>query len=137
LAGLGAGGAVGGFAGALIGSGVPEYEAKRYDGRLRKGGILLSVHCDDSEWASNAKEILQRTGAEDIAATGEARGDFAVGDKPEPRMAPEYREEVVYRPAAARTVHDEPVVEDKEIEPPLQEVEREEPPLKRPRDSER
>jgi len=72
LAGAGAGGAVGGVAGALIGLGIPEYEAKRYEGRIRKGGILLSVHCDDGEWARRAKTILGATGARDIAATGEA-----------------------------------------------------------------
>jgi len=50
LAGVGAVGMVAGFAGAMIGLSVPEYEAKRYDGRLKKGGILLSVHCNDSDW---------------------------------------------------------------------------------------
>ncbi|MGA9482070.1 MAG: hypothetical protein WBV48_09100, partial [Candidatus Acidiferrales bacterium] len=72
LAGLGVGGAVGGFTGALIGMGIPEYEAKRYEGRLQKGGILLSVHCDTSEEIKRAKEIMKRTGAEDISSTGEA-----------------------------------------------------------------
>ena len=41
LAGAGVGGTVAGITGALIGMGIPEYEAKRYEGRLRKGGILL------------------------------------------------------------------------------------------------
>src|SRR5271156_4779089 len=50
LAGLGVGGVVGGLTGALIGMGIPEYEAKRYEGRLQDGGILLSVHSDDSAW---------------------------------------------------------------------------------------
>src|SRR5580700_5862248 len=45
LAGIGVGGAVGGFTGALIGLGIPEYEAKRYEGYIRKGAILLSIHC--------------------------------------------------------------------------------------------
>jgi hypothetical protein len=72
LAGIGVGGAVGGFTGAMIGMGIPEYEAKRYEGRLQKGGILLSVHCDTSEDIDRAKEILDRTGAEDISSTGEA-----------------------------------------------------------------
>src|SRR6478672_13279761 len=49
LAGLGAGGAVGGVLGALTGLGLPEYEAKRYEGRVKNGGVLLSVHCDTSE----------------------------------------------------------------------------------------
>src|SRR4029077_8299024 len=71
LAGLGVGGAVGGLVGALGGMGIPEYEAKRYEGRVRNGGILLSVHCDTSEEITRAKAILKRTGAEDIAAAGE------------------------------------------------------------------
>jgi len=72
LAGIGVGGAVGGFTGALIGLGIPEYEAKRYEGRLQRGGILLSVHCDTSDEIDRAKEILERTGAEDISSTGES-----------------------------------------------------------------
>jgi hypothetical protein len=52
--------------------GIPEYEAKRYEGRVKDGGILLSVHSDNSEWTSKAKKILEATGAQDIASTGEA-----------------------------------------------------------------
>jgi Protein of unknown function (DUF3341) len=75
LAGAGAGGAVGGFTGALIGMGIPEYEAKRYEGRVKDGGILLSVHSDNSDETKRAKEILERTGAQDISSTGEAGSD--------------------------------------------------------------
>ena len=75
LAGAGVGGAVGGIAGALIGMGIPEYEAKRYEGRVKDGGILLSVHSDSSDWTKRAKEILKRTGAQDISSTGEASSD--------------------------------------------------------------
>ena len=82
LAGAGAGGVVGGVAGALVGMGIPEYEAKRYEGRVKKGGILLSVHCDDSKWTKRAKEILEQTGAEDVASTGEESADFQKTDKP-------------------------------------------------------
>jgi hypothetical protein len=82
LAGAGAVGAVGGVGGALIGLGIPEYEAKRYEGRVRKGGILLSVHADNREWAHKAKVLLERTGAEEIAATSEEKGDFANTEKP-------------------------------------------------------
>jgi len=87
LAGMGVGGAVGGVAGALIGMGIPEYEAKRYEGRVKKGGILLSVHSDNSEWTSRAKKILEQTGAEDISSTGETKGDIQNTDKPMPRDA--------------------------------------------------
>ena len=75
LAGLGVGGAVGGVTGALIGMGIPEFEAKRYEGRLQKGGILLSVHCDTSDEIKRAKEVVERTGGEDISSTGEASAD--------------------------------------------------------------
>lgn len=75
LAGAGAGGAIGGLTGALIGMGIPEYEAKRYEGRVKDGGILLSVHSDDSTWTKRAKEILERTGAQDVSSTGEATAD--------------------------------------------------------------
>jgi hypothetical protein len=75
LAGLGAGGAVGGFAGALVGLGIPEYEAKRYEGRVKEGGVLLSVHTGTSERVKAAKDILERTGAEDISSSWEAGAD--------------------------------------------------------------
>jgi hypothetical protein len=82
LAGAGVGGAVGGVTGALVGMGIPEYEAKRYEGRVKKGGILLSVHSDNSEWTSKAKVILERTGAQDIASAGETKGDTENMDRP-------------------------------------------------------
>jgi hypothetical protein len=71
LAGVGVGGTVGGITGALIGMGIPEYEAKTYERRLRKGGILISVHCDTSEQISRAKDLLKGCGAEDISSTGD------------------------------------------------------------------
>ena len=83
LAGMGVGGAVGGVTGALVGMGIPEFEAKRYEGRLQKGGILVSVHCDTSEEIKRGKDILERTGAEDISSAGEASAD--VKDTPATR----------------------------------------------------
>lgn len=58
--------------------GIPEYEAKRYEGRVKDGGILLSVHSDNSDETKRAKEILESTGAQDISSTGEARGDKSI-----------------------------------------------------------
>src|SRR4029078_9352295 len=71
LAGIGVGGAVGGLVGALVGMGIPEYEAKRYEGRVKAGGGLLSVHCDTSDEIARAKDVLKRTGAQDISSSGE------------------------------------------------------------------
>ncbi|MBC7743015.1 MAG: DUF3341 domain-containing protein [Bdellovibrionaceae bacterium] len=76
LAGMGVGGTVGVVSGALIGYGIPEYEAKRYEGFVKDGGILLSVHVDDSAWAAKAKNILETTGAKDIATSNELESDW-------------------------------------------------------------
>lgn len=85
LAGVGTGGVVGGFIGALVGMGIPEYEAKRYEGMVKEGGILVSVHCDNSDWVKRAKDILEQSGAEDISSAGEASADYEKTDKPLPR----------------------------------------------------
>jgi len=81
LAGLGVGGAVGGLIGALVGMGIPEYEAKRYEGRIKDGGVLLSVHCDTSDEIKRAKDLLEKTGAEDISSTGESSADYPATSK--------------------------------------------------------
>src|SRR5271167_282461 len=72
LAGAAGGAAAGGLTGALIGMGIPEYEAKRYEGKVKDGNILLSVHTDDSTQRDRAKKILENGGAVDISYTGEA-----------------------------------------------------------------
>jgi uncharacterized membrane protein len=71
LAGAGVGAAVGGLSGALIGMGIPEYEAKQYEGKIKQGNILISVHSEDSDEVKRAKEIFERFGAHDISSTGE------------------------------------------------------------------
>jgi hypothetical protein len=72
LSGAAVGGVVGGLAGALIGMGLPEFEAKRYESKVRSGNILVSVHSDNSEETELAKGILEEAGAEDIATASEA-----------------------------------------------------------------
>jgi len=52
---------------------------------VKDGGILLSVHSDDSEWTKKAKELLERTGAQDISSTGESTSEK--GDKVRVREA--------------------------------------------------
>lgn len=84
LAGAGVGGAMGALSGALIGMGFPEYEAKKYEGRVKDGGILVSVHCDDDDWESKAKQLFTETGATDIASTTESESE----DEPEHTRKP-------------------------------------------------
>jgi hypothetical protein len=72
LSGAAAGGTIGGLTGALIGMGIPELEAKRYEGKVKEGNILLSVHTNDSAERKTATEILKREGAHDVSSTGES-----------------------------------------------------------------
>lgn len=76
LAGAGAAGATGGLVGGLIGAGIPEIEAKRFAGRIHEGAYLISVHCDNSDWAKRAEEILEATGGRDVVKTTEAAADY-------------------------------------------------------------
>ena len=72
LSGAAAVATLGGITGALIGLGMPEYEAKRYEGKLQEGNLLISVHANDSTERDRAKEIFEAAGAEDISSTAEA-----------------------------------------------------------------
>ncbi len=73
LSGAAAGGAVGGLAGGLVGLGIPEYEAKQFEGKVKNGNILISVHTEDSKERSVAKQIFDDAHADDISYSGEAR----------------------------------------------------------------
>jgi hypothetical protein len=86
FAAAGCGGAIGWLIGLYLGLGVPEYVAKRYAGRIRQGGILLSVHCDTPAWSRRARQVLRDTGARSISSAAEAGADFAVAEKPAPRV---------------------------------------------------
>jgi hypothetical protein len=72
LGGAAVGAASGGLIGALVGLGIPEFEAKRYEGKIREGNILISVHTDDGKQRDVAKEIFKRNGADDISTGSEA-----------------------------------------------------------------
>ena len=72
LSGAAVGGALGGIAGALIGMGIPEMEAKLYEGKVKDGNILISVHTENSEEISKAKGIFEAMNAHDISSTSES-----------------------------------------------------------------
>lgn len=71
LSGAAVGAATGGLAGSLIGLGIPEYEAKRYEGKIKGGNALISVHTASNEERNAAKQIFERAHAEDISSTEE------------------------------------------------------------------
>jgi len=77
LAGAAVGATVGGITGALIGLGIPEIEAKRYEGKIKAGNILISVHAENSTEVATAKRIFREANAQDISSTGET----AVADR--------------------------------------------------------
>ena len=68
LAGLGAGAATGGIIGALVGSGIPEHEAKIYEDELKNGSVLLAVKPEDKDQKAKIKELFERQDAYNLAA---------------------------------------------------------------------
>jgi hypothetical protein len=87
LSGAAVGATVGGIAGGLIGLGIPELEAKRYEGKIRSGNVLIAVHAEDSDEVKRARDIFTRAHAEDISTTSEAatvHGDKASQQMPDP-----------------------------------------------------
>jgi len=82
LGGGAIGAGVGGLTGALVGLGIPEYEAKRYEGKVKKGGILISVHSESSDETKRAKDIFKESGAHDISSAGESHSDADTHDLP-------------------------------------------------------
>jgi hypothetical protein len=73
LGGAGVGGAIGGIIGVLSGMGMPELEAKRYEGKIKSGNILVSVHAEDSDQAKRAKDVFERAGATDVSSASESK----------------------------------------------------------------
>ena len=72
LGGAAVGTATGGIIGALVGMGIPEFEAKRYDAKVREGSILISVHTESSHQRDVAKDVFKRNNADDISSGSEA-----------------------------------------------------------------
>lgn len=72
LSGVALGGAVGGVSGALIGMGIPEYEARQFEGKLKGGRCLMSVHTESQDEVNQVKKIYEQAAAEDISTSSEA-----------------------------------------------------------------
>jgi len=89
LSGAAVGAAFGGITGALIGMGIPEYEARHYESRIREGNILVSIHTDLDVEAEKAREILERSGAEEIAYSGELPLERPEPDRPNGTYPPQ------------------------------------------------
>ncbi len=69
LSGAAIGAAVGGIAGTLIGLGIPEIEAKRYEVKVRDGGVMITIAAIDNRTAYRIRTLLRRAGAEDISTS--------------------------------------------------------------------
>lgn len=78
LGGSAIGAAVGGLSGSLIGMGIPEYEAKVFEKKLKEGSILIAAQTRDNEkdTRAQAKKIFKEAGASDIS---EIKEDGLVG----------------------------------------------------------
>jgi hypothetical protein len=71
LAGAAVGATAGGITGAIMGLGIPEYEATQYEGKVQGGNLLVSVHAHDSAAVAKATEIFEREGAQHISSKDE------------------------------------------------------------------
>lgn len=71
LSGMAVGATVGGVGGALIGLGMPEIEAKRYENKVKDGNILISAHAQNSDEIKVAKRVFKDANASDISSAGE------------------------------------------------------------------
>jgi hypothetical protein len=68
-----AGGATGGgLLALLVRLGMPEREARRYEGRIRTGAVLLSVHTETPDERARVAEVFARAGAEDVSSDEDA-----------------------------------------------------------------
>lgn len=72
LSGLGVGATLGGLTGALIGMGIPEYEAKMFEGKLKEGNILIAAHSENGDDLKRAEDIFKTHGATDVKRVGDA-----------------------------------------------------------------
>lgn len=71
LGGSGVGGSLGLLIGGLVGMGIPEYEAKRYETGLKAGKVLICVQVNTGEEVTQVEKIMKKEGATDISSSRE------------------------------------------------------------------
>jgi hypothetical protein len=71
LSGIAVGGVGGGVIGGFVGMGIPEVEAKLYEGHLRGGNLLIAVHCDGDAERKRARDVFERDGGSHISSVPE------------------------------------------------------------------
>jgi hypothetical protein len=71
LSGAAVGAAVGGVAGGLVGMGIPEYEARLYEGKIMTGNILICVHAENNDEKDTILDIYRKGNARDISVSKE------------------------------------------------------------------
>lgn len=116
-AGAGVGGVVGGCLGALIGSLKPRYYVSRHRGRLRRPGMLLSVHCDNPLWVQRAREVLRQAGAERLMVEREEKADYAQSPRPALRTPVRLSDPPLLEEEPLIRVREEPLTLSRETEP--------------------
>ena len=71
LGGAAAGAAMGGVTGALVGMGISEPDAQLYEGKLKEGNLLISVHAESSTQMKTIEKVYEELGGESISSAEE------------------------------------------------------------------
>ncbi len=56
---------------AITGMGIPEFEARHYESRVKDGDVLLAVHCETQAETQRVEGILNGPGCEEVAGWAE------------------------------------------------------------------
>ncbi|MBI4345722.1 MAG: BON domain-containing protein [Elusimicrobia bacterium] len=66
IGGAAVGATAGGLVGALVAAGIPETEARRYEERIREGGVLITIQGVPEAEADRVRDMCQRHEARDL-----------------------------------------------------------------------
>jgi hypothetical protein len=89
IGGAAAGGAIGGLLGMFTGMGIPDDEARYYEGEFNQGRILVTVSAGSRY--REVRDLLRSRGAYDIEG-GPSTGTVGAGVRSWTDMSPEYRQ---------------------------------------------